>query len=110
MPSSDDEQSSECDVLADHQPEFGDLGIRENPSQLGFKRRIDRPEVGGESLRKSDGERIAWREGSSFFRQVDLSDRCFVESLTRRRRVACEASGVAAVQVRDLEPSEFLDS
>ena len=110
MPPSDDEQSPECDVLADHQPEFGDLGICENSSQLGFECRIDRSEVRGEPLRKSDGERIARREGSSFFWKVDLSDRCFIEALTRRRRVACEASGVAAVQVRDLEPCEFLDS
>ena len=40
---------------------------------------------------------------------MNLFDRLFVESLTRRRRVPGEESGVALVEGRHFQPCEFLD-
>jgi hypothetical protein len=41
---------------------------------------------------------------------MNLRDRFLVESLTRRRRVTCELSGVAVVEGRDLESRQLLDA
>ena len=41
---------------------------------------------------------------------MDLGHRLFVQSLTRRRRVPGEQSGIALVHRRDLEPGELLDA
>ena len=58
----------------------------------------------GEPLREAYGERVSRLQGALGLRPMDLADRLFVESLTRRRRVPREQSGVAVVQRRDLEP------
>ena len=39
-----------------------------------------------------------------------LRDGCFVETLTRRRRVPGEESGIARVEGGDLQPCQLLDS
>ena len=44
------------------------------------------------------------------FWKMDLADGLFIESLTRRRRVPSEESGVAVVERRDLETRELLDT
>ena len=109
MPARDYEQTAKRDVLADHHPELGDLGIREVLAQLGHERRVDPAEIRGELLSEADRETISWLEAALSFRKVDLGDRVFVETLTRRRRVAGEQSGVAVVQGRDLEARQLLD-
>jgi hypothetical protein len=40
---------------------------------------------------------------------MDLRDGFFVESLTRRRRVPGEESGVTLIEGSDLEPGQFFD-
>ena len=106
----DHEQPAERDVLADHQPELGDLGILEVRAQLAHEGVVDRPEVGGELLREADRERFPRLEFALRLGPVDLRDRVLIEPLTRRRRVPSEQSGVATVQRRDLEPGQLLDA
>jgi hypothetical protein len=108
--SGDHEQASERDVLTDHHAELGDLGVGEVLPQLRLERRIDGSEVRGEPLGEADGQRLARIELTLGFGQVDLADRFLVESLTRRRRVACEQSGVAIVERSHLEARELLDA
>ena len=66
-------------------------------------------EVGCHSFCVAYGEGIAWFEPSVRLWKIDLCDRFFVESLTRRRRVPCEESGIASIGLGDLESREFLD-
>ena len=106
----DHEHATERDVLTDHHPELGDLGVAKMFAQLGEKRSIDRSEIGRESFGEPNGEGFAWGELARFDRTVDLLDRFFVESLTRRRRVARKESGVAAVERCDFETRQLLDA
>jgi len=105
----DHEQASERDVLSDHHAELGDLGVREALAQLGQEGRVDRPEVRREALGEAHRERLPRREPPLRLGPVDLPDRLLVESLTRRRRVACEQSGVAPVERGDAQARELLD-
>jgi hypothetical protein len=57
-----------------------------------------------------DGQRLTRLELALGNGQMDLVDRFFVESLTRRRRVPGEASSIAVVDRGDLESREFLDA
>ena len=72
--------------------------------------RIDLLPVRGERFGPAYRERLAWVERALVSGQMDLCNRRLVESLTRRRRVACEASCVAGVERRHLETGEFLDA
>ena len=64
MPARNHEQTAERDVLADHHPELGDLGVREVLAKLGHERRVDLAEIRGELLREADGEIISWLEAA----------------------------------------------
>ena len=68
MPARDHKQAAKRDVLADHHPELGDLGIREVLAQLGHERRVDLAEIRGELLREADRETVSWLEAALAFR------------------------------------------
>ena len=71
---------------------------------------IDLLPVRGERFGPAYCEGLARVERALVCWQMDLRDRLLIESLTRRRRVACEESGVTGVERRHLEPGEFLDA
>ncbi len=68
MPAGDHEQTAERDVLANHHPELGDLGVREVLAQLGHERRVDLAKIRGELLREADRETVSWPEAALAFR------------------------------------------
>jgi hypothetical protein len=106
----DHQQAAQRDVLADHHAQLRDLGVAEVLAQFGLEGLIHRAEVAGQLLGEANCQGIAWLELALALGQVDLLDGLLVESLTRRRRVPGEESGVAAVQGRDLEPRQLLDA
>ena len=109
VPTCDHEQAAQRNVLTDHESEFCNLGVLEVLAQLCFECRIHRSEVGREPFCKAHGKCVSGFEIALLLGQMNLSDRFFIESLTRRRRVAGEQSGVTLVEGRDLEAGEFLD-
>ena len=109
MSADHDEHSSERNVLPDHQEQLGDFRVGKLRAQLGHEWGVDASMVGRHSFSEAYGKRLAWLELAFLDGQMDLTDRLFIESLTRRRRVPGEASSVAFVDRRDLEPRELLD-
>ena len=109
MAARDDEHASHRQVLPDHQAEFDDFGVLEMLAELRRKRSVYAPEISSELLCVANRQCLARVELTLGFGQMDLSNRLFVEALTRRRRVACEQSGIAFVDRGDLEPCQFLD-
>jgi hypothetical protein len=105
----DYKHSPQGHVLADHDPEFRDFSIAEICSQFCHKCGVDSIEISRHLFRITHREPVSRIELSLGQRQVDLSDGVFIESLTRRRRVACEQSSVAAVEGSDLNPGQLLD-
>jgi len=61
------------------------------------------------SFSEAYGKCFTGLELAFFDGQMDLTDRLFIESLTRRRRVPGKASSVTFVDRCDLEPGELLD-
>ena len=110
MVSGDDEHASQSQVLANHQSELDDFRITEMFSQFREKRAVDFVKIGCHLFRVSYGEGIARLEFPFRLRKMNLCDRFFVEPLTRRRRVACEESGITFVDLGDLETGELLDA
>jgi hypothetical protein len=106
----DDEHASQCQVLTDHQSELDDFCAAEMLSEFCEKCGVDLVEIARHLFCVTNSEGVARFESAFRFRQVNLCDRFFVQSLTRRRRVACKESGIALIDRRDLEPSEFLDA
>ena len=78
-------------------------------SKLGLEGRVDAAKIGREFFRKADCERVPGFEFALQLREMNLRNRFFVESLTRRRRVASEESGVTLIEGGDLESRQFLD-
>lgn len=109
-PASDHEQATERNVLADHESEFSNFGVFEVLAQFRFEGRIHRSKVRRELLCEANGESLSGFEIAFRLGEMDLCDGLFVESLTRRRRVAGEESGVTFIESCDLEPGEFLDA
>lgn len=103
------EQSAEREILPDHHPELDDLCFTEVLSRLRHEGWVYLLPVRRERLRPADRDRLSRLEGALLRGFVDLRDRLFVEALTRRRRVPCEQSGVAAVERRHLEPRQLFD-
>jgi hypothetical protein len=103
-------QTSECDVLVDHHREFRNLTVVKLRSKLGFECRVDAAEVESELFGKANCKRFARLEFALGFGEVDLRNRLFVESFTRRRRVACKQSGVAFVEFGDFETGQLFDA
>jgi len=75
-----------------------------------FERRIYASEICRELLCEANRERIPGFEFALRLGEMNLRDRLFVESLTRRRRVTGEESGITLIESRDLETGEFLDA
>jgi hypothetical protein len=105
----DHEHAAEGHVLPDHQAELGDLRVAEVFPQLADEGFVDASEVRGELLREADGEGVTGLEGPLRFREMDLGDGLFVESLMRSLRIPCEESGIALVHGGDLDPRDLLD-
>ena len=103
-------QTSEGDVLPNHHTELNEFALTELIPQFSHECWVYSLVVGRELLRVADRERLTGLEFALTLGQMDLRDDLFIESLTRRRRVACEASGIAVVQRRDLEPRQLLDA
>ena len=110
MPPGEDQEPTQGDVLADHQPEFGDFRRAEMLVQFGPEGGIGRAKVQRHLFGKANGQRVTGFEAAFGLRKVNLRDGFLVESLTRRRRVACEESGIALVERGDFKPSQFLDA
>ena len=104
-----DEQPPEGEVLADHHAELHDLVVVEEIAPTRDERGIGLLPVAGECFGPLDRIRLARFEVALLGRLVDLRDRVLIESLTRRRRVPSEQSGVAGVEGRNLQPCELLD-
>jgi hypothetical protein len=105
-----DEQAAEGEVLADHHAQLEDLGGAEVLLQAREERVVDRAMVRGRALGPLDREALARLEVALLGGQVELRDARLVEPLTRRRRVAREASGGAGVEPGDAQARELLDA
>ena len=108
MASRDNEHAPQRHVLADHQAKLCDFGVLEMFFQLGHEGGVHGSEVAGELLREAHRQAVARVELTLGLGQVDLGNRLFIESLTRRRRVACEQSGIALVERCDLRRASSL--
>ena len=110
MISRNDEHATQCQVLTDHQSKLDDFCVAEMMTELCEKRGVDLVEITRHLFCIANSEGVARFESALRFRQMNLCDRFFVQSLTRRRRVSCKESGVALIDRRDFEPCEFLDA
>ena len=79
-------------------------------AKLRFEHRIDTSKVRREFLCKANREGIPGFEFALRLREMDLRNRLFVESLTRRRRVSGKESGVTLIEGGNLEPGQLLDA
>ena len=95
MPPGKDQEPTQGDVLADHQPEFGDFRRAEVLVQFGPEGGIGRAKVQRHLFGKANRQRVTGFEAAFGLGKVNLRDGFLVESLTRRRRVTCEESGIA---------------
>lgn len=110
MPPGKDQEPTQGDVLADHQPEFGDFRRAEVLVQFGPEGGIGRAKVQRHLFGKANRQRVTGFEAAFGLGKVNLRDGFLVESLTRRRRVTCEESGIALVERGDFQPSQLLDA
>ncbi len=110
VPSREDQHAPHGDVLADHQTEFGDFGGGKVFGKLAPQSLTRRTEIQGEFFGKAYRECVPGLEFSLRRGSMDLLDGLLVESLTRRRRVTGEESGIALVEGRHLQSRELLDS
>ena len=101
------EQASQCNVLVDHESEFRDFGVLEMFTKLSLEGAIDGSVIGRETFGKSHRQRVSGFELPFCLREVDLRNDLFGKSLTRRRRVPSEESGVALIDGSDLETREL---
>jgi len=110
VPSRENQHAPHGNVLTDHQSELGDFSGRKVFGEFSPQSLTRRTEIQGEFLGKAYRQRVPGLKLSLRRGSMDLPNRFFVESLTRRRRVACEKSGIALVEGCDFQPREFLDS
>jgi hypothetical protein len=110
MPPGKDQEPTQSDVLADHQPEFGNFRRAEMLAEFCPEGGIRRAKVQRHFFGEANRQRVPGFEAAFGLRKVNLRDGFLVESLTRRRRVACEESGIALVECGDFQPSQFLDA
>ena len=110
MPPGKDQQSPKGDVLADHQPEFGDFSGAEMLAQFCPEGRIRRAKIQSHLLGEANGQSFPGFEAAVRLGEMNLGDGFLVESLTRRRRVPGEESGIALVDGRHLQPGQLLDA
>ena len=110
MAAADHEHPTEGHVLADHEAEFGNLGVAEVIAKFADEAFVDTAEVGCELLGEANGEVFPRLERPLAFGLVDLGDRLFIESLLRSLRIPGEESGIALVHGRDLDSRDLLDA
>jgi hypothetical protein len=110
VPSRENQHAPHGNILTDHQGELGDFSRRKVFGEFAAQGLTRRTEIQGEFLGKAYRQRVSGLKLSLRRGSMDLLNRLFVESLTRRRRVTCEKSGIALVEGCDFQPREFLDS
>jgi hypothetical protein len=104
------EQATEGDVLSDHHSQLEQFPWREVLPQLGHERIVHQIVVERHALGELDGQILARLQLALAARPIEPGDARLVESLTRRRRVAGEASSRTRVESRDAQARELLDA
>jgi hypothetical protein len=95
--------------LTGHHTQFRNLSVAEVLTEFVHETRIHGTKVRGQLFSKTHRQRISRLKVAFRLGQTDLGHDLFVQSLTRRRRVPSKQSGVAIVELRDLETRQLLD-
>ena len=106
----EDQEPTKGDVLADHQSELGDFRWAEMLAEFCPEGRIRRAKIQSHLFGETNRQSIPGFEAAVRLGKMNLRDGFLVESLTRRRRVAGEESGIALIECGYFQPSQLLDA